>query len=80
MQLGYAVREQRTVKPKPCDYCGAHYHQPYEDGLVECRENLRARLLELEDAIDAIADGSCYDTVHDIRQIARATQHKGEDK
>jgi hypothetical protein len=34
------------MKPTPCDYCGATYHQPYEDGLVECRETLRMMLVE----------------------------------
>lgn len=49
------------MKPKPCDYCGATYHQPYEDGLVECRENLRAERDMLRDAVEEIAKLSAKD-------------------
>lgn len=43
-------------RPKPCDYCGAEYHQPYDDGLVECRERLREQLSEVQDANDLLRE------------------------
>ncbi len=61
------------MKQEPCPHCGTPYpHPPWEDGLFECRTNLEAEVERLRDALESIADGSCYDTVHDIRQIARA--------
>lgn len=52
-----------------CAYCGADYHLPWEDGLVECRERLKtqlddgrfayeqsvARVAELEAALRGVA-------------------------
>lgn len=52
-------RTGEAVKPTPCSYCGAAYHQPYEDGLVECREALRARVLELEADLERAIAVAC---------------------
>lgn len=49
------------MKQEPCAYCGAKYHQPYEDGLVECRNNLKARVEELRSVLEDIEGGNgCY--------------------
>lgn len=32
------------MNAEPCEYCGCTYHAPWEDGLVECRNNLRDML------------------------------------
>lgn len=41
-------------KPKPCDYCGAAYHQPYDDGLTECRIALRGQLDDVQEENDRL--------------------------
>ena len=33
---------------KPCEYCGIERHQPWDDGLVECRNRLSERLADVE--------------------------------
>lgn len=44
------------MKPAACEYCGAAYHQPWDDGLVECRQRLYATLDALRDVIVYAAD------------------------
>ncbi len=44
------------MKAEVCVYCGAIFHQPYEDGLVECRERLRNERDELLDEVDRLRD------------------------
>lgn len=36
------------MKHEPCSYCGMTYHQPYDDGLVECRARVAERLGDVE--------------------------------
>lgn len=40
------------MKAKPCPHCDATHHQPYEDGLVDCRNNLFAQVVLGSDIID----------------------------
>lgn len=35
-----------------CDKCGAEFHAPYEDGLVECVANLMEQRDEARDELD----------------------------
>lgn len=47
---------QRSKAPLPCAFCGAPYHQPYDDGLVECRDRLFCQLESARDALTILID------------------------
>lgn len=42
------------MRPKPCEHCGAPYHQPWDDGLVECRNNLLESIEDLKSQMETV--------------------------
>lgn len=77
----------QLVEAVDCASCNSslewHGRLPEDPADILCSDcligNLEAERNAMRDALEAIADGSCYDTTHDIRQIARAALTKSVD-
>lgn len=70
---------------KPCEICGAAYHRPYDDGLVECRENVRAERDQLRaqrDHFEQLTSTGQHLVVQLRAEVERrsATAQEGEPK
>ena len=65
----------------PCEYCGIVRHQPYEDGLLECRQQIQEQRDEARDECVSLRAklAACVRTLTAIQWNADASAAQSEE-